>query len=100
MHLSLEEKFSKGKEDSAHLFEQHKLLMEQLDQEAKLKAELQLKLHKAEGGCCLLVYFVLYFTKFTLLSCQSFTDSLHGSISLSLAVLCNSREVKFLFSLN
>ncbi|XP_076604354.1 pericentrin isoform X2 [Chaetodon auriga] len=49
VHLSLEKKFSQGREDSAHLFEQHKLLLEQLDQEAKLKSQLQLELHKAEG---------------------------------------------------
>ncbi|XP_041809392.1 pericentrin isoform X2 [Chelmon rostratus] len=49
VHLSLERKFSQGKEDSAHLLEQHKLLLEQLDQEAKLKSRLQLELHKAEG---------------------------------------------------
>ncbi|XP_030575002.1 pericentrin isoform X2 [Archocentrus centrarchus] len=49
VHLSLEEKFSQGKEDSAQLLEQHKRLMEQLDQEAKLKSHLQLELHKAEG---------------------------------------------------
>ncbi|XP_031703854.1 pericentrin [Anarrhichthys ocellatus] len=49
VHLSLEEKFSQGRDDSAQLIEQHKLLMEQLDQEAKLKSKLQLELHKAEG---------------------------------------------------
>ncbi|CAJ1074387.1 pericentrin isoform X4 [Xyrichtys novacula] len=49
VHLSLEEKFSKGREDSAQLIEQHKLLLEQLDQEAKMKSHLQLELHKAEG---------------------------------------------------
>ncbi|XP_026170864.1 pericentrin isoform X4 [Mastacembelus armatus] len=49
VHLSLEEKFSQGREDSAQLIEQHKLLMEQLDQEAKLKSQLQLELHKTEG---------------------------------------------------
>ncbi|XP_068574033.1 pericentrin isoform X2 [Cebidichthys violaceus] len=49
VHLSLEEKFSQGREDSAQLIEQHKLLLEQLDQEAKLKSKLQLELHKAEG---------------------------------------------------
>ncbi|XP_011617110.2 pericentrin isoform X3 [Takifugu rubripes] len=49
VHLSLEEKFSKAKEDSAKLLEQHKIILEQLDQEAKLKNELQLELHKAEG---------------------------------------------------
>ncbi|XP_042356085.1 pericentrin isoform X2 [Plectropomus leopardus] len=49
VHLSLEEKFSQGRDDSAQLLEQHTLLMEQLDQEAKLKSKLQLELHKAEG---------------------------------------------------
>ncbi|XP_073339040.1 pericentrin isoform X2 [Pagrus major] len=49
VHLSLEEKFSQGREDSTRLLEQHKLLLEQLDQEAKLKSQLQLELHKAEG---------------------------------------------------
>ncbi|KAK9534370.1 hypothetical protein VZT92_009414 [Zoarces viviparus] len=49
VHLSLEEKFSQGRDDSAQLIEQHKLLLEQLDQEAKLKSKLQLELHKAEG---------------------------------------------------
>ncbi|XP_068608225.1 pericentrin [Brachionichthys hirsutus] len=49
VHLSLEEKFSQGREDSAQLLEQHKLLLEQLDQEAKLKSQLQLELHKSEG---------------------------------------------------
>ncbi|XP_029972288.1 pericentrin isoform X2 [Salarias fasciatus] len=49
VHLSLEEKFSQGKEDSAQLLEQHKLLLVQLDQEAKQKSQLQLELHKAQG---------------------------------------------------
>ncbi|XP_074517499.1 pericentrin isoform X3 [Sebastes fasciatus] len=49
VHLFLEEKFSQGREDSAQLIEQHKLLLVQLDQEAKLKSQLQLELHKAEG---------------------------------------------------
>ncbi|KAM3594613.1 uncharacterized protein V6R79_010896 [Siganus canaliculatus] len=49
VHRSLERKFSQGKEDSAQLLEQHKLLMEQLDQEVKLKSQLQLEIHKAEG---------------------------------------------------
>ncbi|KAM6917864.1 pericentrin isoform 2-T2 [Lycodopsis pacificus] len=49
VHLSLEEKFSQGRDDSAQLIQQHKLLLEQLDQEAKLKSKLQLELHKAEG---------------------------------------------------
>ncbi|XP_030299600.1 pericentrin isoform X3 [Sparus aurata] len=49
VHLSLEEKFSQGTEDSTRLLEQHKLLLEQLDEEAKLKSQLQLELHKAEG---------------------------------------------------
>ncbi|XP_070699119.1 pericentrin [Pempheris klunzingeri] len=49
LHLCLEEKFSQGREDSSQLLEQHKLLLEQLDQESKLKSQLQLELHKAEG---------------------------------------------------
>ncbi|KAG7229208.1 hypothetical protein INR49_013151 [Caranx melampygus] len=49
VHLSLEERFTQGREDSAQLLEQHKLLLEQLDQEAKQKSQLQLELHKAEG---------------------------------------------------
>ncbi|KAK2826430.1 hypothetical protein Q5P01_020644 [Channa striata] len=49
VHLSLEEKISQGREDSAQLLEQHKLLLEQLDQESKQKNQLQLKLHKADG---------------------------------------------------
>ncbi|XP_054861917.1 pericentrin isoform X3 [Amphiprion ocellaris] len=49
VHQSLEEKLSQGREDSAQLLEQHKLLLEQLDQEAKMKSQLQLELHKAEG---------------------------------------------------
>lgn len=52
VHLCLEEKFSQGREDSAQLLEQHKLLLQQLDQEAKLKSQLQLELHKAEGEHC------------------------------------------------
>ncbi|KAI4804513.1 hypothetical protein KUCAC02_026139, partial [Chaenocephalus aceratus] len=48
-HHSLEEKFSQGREDSAQLLVQHKILLEQLDQEAKLKSELQLEYHKTEG---------------------------------------------------
>ncbi|XP_032355881.1 pericentrin isoform X2 [Etheostoma spectabile] len=48
-HHSLEERFSQGREDSAQLFMQHKLQLEQLDQDAKLKSKLQLNLHKAEG---------------------------------------------------
>ncbi|XP_058471141.1 pericentrin [Solea solea] len=49
VHLSLEERFSQGREDSAQLLKQHRLLLEQLDQEAKLKSQLHLELHKAEG---------------------------------------------------
>ncbi|XP_056151383.1 pericentrin [Lampris incognitus] len=49
VHLSLEERFSQGREDSAQLLVQHKLLLEQLDQEAGKKSQLQLELHKAEG---------------------------------------------------
>ncbi|XP_034713635.1 pericentrin isoform X3 [Etheostoma cragini] len=48
-HHSLEERFSQGREDSAQLFMQHKVQLEQLDQDAKLKNKLQLNLHKAEG---------------------------------------------------
>uniref|UniRef100_A0A3Q2P6W8 Pericentrin n=1 Tax=Fundulus heteroclitus TaxID=8078 RepID=A0A3Q2P6W8_FUNHE len=49
VHLTLEEKFSQGREDTTQLIEQHKLVMKQLDEEAKLKSRLQLELHKAEG---------------------------------------------------
>ncbi|KAL6105456.1 pcnt [Pungitius sinensis] len=49
VHLSLEEKFTQGRDDSAQLIEQHKHLLEQLDREAELKSKLQLELHKAEG---------------------------------------------------
>ncbi|XP_021163480.2 pericentrin [Fundulus heteroclitus] len=49
VHLTLEEKFSQGREDTTQLIEQHKLVMKQLDEEAKLKSCLQLELHKAEG---------------------------------------------------
>ncbi|KAK5617014.1 hypothetical protein CRENBAI_016494 [Crenichthys baileyi] len=49
VHFTLEEKFSQGREDTTQLLEQHKLLMKQLDEEAKLKSRLQLELHKAEG---------------------------------------------------
>ncbi|XP_047193520.1 pericentrin isoform X4 [Scophthalmus maximus] len=49
VHLSLGEKFSQGREDSAQLLKQHKLLLEQLDQAAELKSQLQLELHKSEG---------------------------------------------------
>ncbi|XP_029316030.1 LOW QUALITY PROTEIN: pericentrin [Cottoperca gobio] len=49
VHLSLEEKFSQGRDYTAQLLVQHQLLLEQLDQEAKLKSQLQLEFHKAEG---------------------------------------------------
>ncbi|CAL1575748.1 unnamed protein product [Knipowitschia caucasica] len=49
VHLSLEQKFTRGRDDSAQLVEQHKLLIEQLNEEAKQKSQLQLELHKAEG---------------------------------------------------
>uniref|UniRef100_A0A3Q3MWM4 Pericentrin n=1 Tax=Labrus bergylta TaxID=56723 RepID=A0A3Q3MWM4_9LABR len=49
VHLSLEDRISKGRDDSTQLLEQHKLLLEQLDQEARHKSKLQLELHKAEG---------------------------------------------------
>lgn len=50
VHLSLEKKFSQGRDDSAQFIEQHKLLIEQLNQEAKQKSQLQLELHKSEGN--------------------------------------------------
>uniref|UniRef100_A0A3Q2FFS1 Pericentrin n=1 Tax=Cyprinodon variegatus TaxID=28743 RepID=A0A3Q2FFS1_CYPVA len=49
VHFTLEEKFSQGREDATQLLEQHKLLLKQLDDEARLKSRLQLELHKAEG---------------------------------------------------
>nr|XP_057947420.1 pericentrin isoform X4 [Doryrhamphus excisus] len=49
IHLSLEERFHQGQEDSAQLVEQHKLLLVQIEQEVKLKSQLELELHKAEG---------------------------------------------------
>lgn len=49
VHLTLEEKFTQGKEDATQLLEQHKLLTMHLDEEAKMKTRLQLELHKAEG---------------------------------------------------
>ncbi|XP_061699443.1 pericentrin isoform X2 [Syngnathoides biaculeatus] len=49
VHLSLEERYSQGKEDSAQLLKEHNLLLVQFDQEVKLKSELELELHKAEG---------------------------------------------------
>ncbi|XP_047200841.1 pericentrin isoform X3 [Girardinichthys multiradiatus] len=49
VHFTLEEKFSQGREGTTQLLEQHRLLMKQLDEEAKLKSRLQLELHKAEG---------------------------------------------------
>ncbi|KAM8917072.1 pericentrin isoform 2-T2 [Spinachia spinachia] len=49
VHLSLEEKFSQGRDDSAQLIEQHKHLLQQLDRQAQLTNKLQLELHKAEG---------------------------------------------------
>ncbi|KAM9777455.1 LOW QUALITY PROTEIN: pericentrin [Neosynchiropus ocellatus] len=49
VHLSLEEKFSQGREDTAQLVEQHKLLLEQMDEDAQEKNKLELKLHKTEG---------------------------------------------------
>ncbi|KAM9786838.1 pericentrin isoform 2-T2 [Syngnathus typhle] len=49
VHLSLEERFAQSQEDSARLFEQHNLLLMQVEQEVKLKSQLELELHKAEG---------------------------------------------------
>ncbi|CAL8273746.1 unnamed protein product [Merluccius merluccius] len=49
VHLSLEQRFSQGREDSGHILKQHSVLLEQLNQEAGLKSHLQLELHKAEG---------------------------------------------------
>uniref|UniRef100_A0A3B3ZBW4 ELK domain-containing protein n=1 Tax=Periophthalmus magnuspinnatus TaxID=409849 RepID=A0A3B3ZBW4_9GOBI len=43
------QKFIRGRDDSAQLVEQHRLLMEQLNEEAKQKSHLQLELHKVEG---------------------------------------------------
>ncbi|MEQ2167761.1 hypothetical protein GOODEAATRI_007305 [Goodea atripinnis] len=48
----------KGREDTTQLLEQHRLLMKQLDEEAKLKSRLQLELHKAEGRLWLLEGYV------------------------------------------
>lgn len=55
VHLSMEERFSHGREDSTQLVEQHKLLLQQIDQEVKQKSQLQLQLHKAEGERRILV---------------------------------------------
>ncbi|XP_007576770.1 pericentrin isoform X1 [Poecilia formosa] len=49
VHLTLEEKFTQGRDDATQLRLQHQLLMKQLDEEAKMKTRLQLELHKAEG---------------------------------------------------
>ncbi|XP_077416104.1 pericentrin isoform X2 [Vanacampus margaritifer] len=49
VHLCLEERFAQGQADLAQLLEQHNLLLVQIDQEVKLKSELELELHKAEG---------------------------------------------------
>ncbi|XP_008397956.1 pericentrin isoform X2 [Poecilia reticulata] len=49
VHLTLEEKFTQGRDDATQLLQQHQLLMKQLDEEAKMKTRLQLALHKAEG---------------------------------------------------
>ncbi|XP_062324892.1 pericentrin isoform X2 [Osmerus eperlanus] len=49
VHLSLKERFSQGREDSAQLLQQHTHLLDQLNQEAGQKSQLQLDLHKAEG---------------------------------------------------
>ncbi|TTH38804.1 Pericentrin [Bagarius yarrelli] len=45
----LDEKFSAGGEAKNALFLQHTQLLEQLDQEASVKSQLQLELHKADG---------------------------------------------------
>uniref|UniRef100_A0A3Q2YE78 Pericentrin n=1 Tax=Hippocampus comes TaxID=109280 RepID=A0A3Q2YE78_HIPCM len=49
VHLSLEERFAQGQEDSAQLLKQHNLLLLQIDQEVRLKSQLELEFHKAEG---------------------------------------------------
>ncbi|KAL1021956.1 hypothetical protein UPYG_G00020370 [Umbra pygmaea] len=49
VHLSLEERFSQGRSDSSQMLLQHKLVLDQLDQEAGLKSKLQLELHKSQG---------------------------------------------------
>ncbi|KAG7249804.1 hypothetical protein CRUP_017774, partial [Coryphaenoides rupestris] len=49
VHLALEQRFTRGREDSTHILKQHGVLLEQLDQEAGLKSRLQVDLHKAEG---------------------------------------------------
>ncbi|XP_057715000.1 pericentrin isoform X2 [Corythoichthys intestinalis] len=47
--LSMEERFSQGQKDSAQLLEQHNVLLVQMEQEVKLKSELELELHKTAG---------------------------------------------------
>ncbi|XP_051942198.1 pericentrin isoform X2 [Hippocampus zosterae] len=49
VHLSLEERFAQGQEDSAQLLKQHNLLLLQIEQEVRLKSQLELEFHKAEG---------------------------------------------------
>lgn len=45
----LDEQFTEGGEVKNALLLQHTQLLEQLDQEASMKGQLQLELHKAEG---------------------------------------------------
>ncbi|XP_061752105.1 pericentrin isoform X3 [Nerophis ophidion] len=49
IHVCLEEKLSQSQENSAQLVEEHKVLSEQIAHELKLKSQLELELHKAEG---------------------------------------------------
>lgn len=60
----LDEQFSEGGEARNALLLQHTQLLEQLDQEASMKSQLQLELHKAEGenmqGLCRNVFIFLF----------------------------------------
>ncbi|MCI4375904.1 hypothetical protein PGIGA_G00114810 [Pangasianodon gigas] len=49
LQVVLDEQFSEGGEAKNALLQQHTQLLEQLDQEASVKSQLQLELHKAEG---------------------------------------------------
>ncbi|KAF5895396.1 pericentrin-like isoform X1 [Clarias magur] len=49
LQAMLDEQFSEGGEAKNALLQQHTQLLEQLDQEASVKSQLQLELHKAEG---------------------------------------------------
>ncbi|XP_060774688.1 pericentrin isoform X2 [Neoarius graeffei] len=49
LQAALDEQFSEGGEAKNALLQQHAQLLEQLDQEASVKSQLQLELHKAEG---------------------------------------------------